>query len=182
MLAIAAAAMILGGCAVQTPPQAEPIQTAESRYDEVFGVSRSVLRGYQFEIDRIDRRAGLIQTFPMTGKSWFEFWRKDGATVRDTMESTLQTIYRKAIVEVVETGAGTYGVKVRVEVSRADRREVQITNTSQALGLFQLQRGHRRYERAFGLTGIDRAPVELPDDERLAMKIQSEIEKKLFSR
>ena len=184
MIAAVVTGWLLAGCAadarLQTGSAGE--MTVAQRYNRVFTVSQDVLRGYLFEIDRVDRRAGLIQTFPMTGKSWFEFHRKDAATVRDVIESTLQTIYRQAIVEIVATGSDQWGVNVRVAVSRSDRRRLQLTNTSQAINLFQLQRGHRRYEEALGLAGVDRSPVELPDDGILAAKIQAEIDKRLARR
>ena len=72
MTVVALAAMILGGCSQSTlPADPAPELTAVGEYNAIFSVAQEVLREYQFSIDRIDRRAGLIETFPLTGKSFF---------------------------------------------------------------------------------------------------------------
>ncbi|NQU75866.1 MAG: hypothetical protein HQ546_06080 [Planctomycetes bacterium] len=165
-----------GGSVISTPP-ASP---AQANFDAAWEASLDVLGDYQFRVDRLDRREMLITTFPMTGKSWFELARKDAATFRDALESSLQTIYRTVEVRFVPAEADTYQVKVRVAVSRANRPTIQITNTSEAYKLFSMSPETREpgsYTQA-GRQGSAR-PIPLGCDERLAMKIKADIDKRL---
>lgn len=174
---------LLAGCASPPPPPVDaPVSPAAAHYDATFEAVRRTLTDYRFRIDRVDRRAGSIETFPMTGKGWLEPWRGDGATMWDTSESTLQTIYRTATVRIVRSGAGAYDVRVRVAVARADRPSLQITNTSQAYSLFQLQRGRRWSRRGEGEQQRRRDPVPLDDDLVLAMFLKRDIEQRLAQR
>jgi len=174
-------ACLAAGCASPNAaaPESAPVSQARANYDAAFRAATETLAAYRFRIDRVDRRAGVIETFPMTGKSWLEPWRSDGATMWDTWESTLQTIYRTATVRFVPSGPDTYQVRVRIAVSRADRRTLQITNTSQAYALFQMQRGRRRARRLMEAERHRRPPVALDDDLVLAMFIRRDIEKRM---
>ena len=176
----------LTGCVSPTdtapPPPARPVTAAGVNYDAAFSAAADTLTEYKFRIDRVDRRAGMIETFPLTGKSWLEPWRADGATMRDITESTLQTIYRTATVHVIPDGVDTYRVWVRVAVARANRPGLRITNTSQAYHLFQLERGRLRGRRAMGRAWRRTDPVPLDDDLVLAMFIRRDIEQRLVQR
>ncbi|MHC4295073.1 MAG: hypothetical protein ACYSTL_05760 [Planctomycetota bacterium] len=129
-----------------TPAAARPqLTAAEREFEALWKATREVLRKYYFEIDSEDRRAGLITTAPMTGKYFGEFWRRDAATNRDLAEGTLQMLYRQAKVTIRSGGqAGRFGADVEVHVLRSHRQEVQVTNTSEALGLFRLPGGEDR--------------------------------------
>ena len=171
--------LLAGGCAagsgVATTP---PASRAQGDYEAVWEDCLEVLRDYQFRVDRQDRREGLITTFPMTGKSWFELTRKDAATFRDGLESSLQTIYRKAEVRITTDDRQTYRASVRVAVSRSDQPYRQITNAGEAHGLFHTAGRRRRTRRA----SLPSRPVPLPDDEALAGKIQADIDTRLIAR
>ena len=183
--------MVLGGCFVgctvdagpgvtsRPGPSTRPGSTEQASYDALWQACLRVLRDYQFRIDRIDRREGLITTFPMTGMSWFELARKDAATAHDALESSLQTIYRTAEVRIARGQGDLYRPKVRIAVSRAYRPGAQITSTGEAYDLFLVPSGRRRTLRD-GLTAKAPADVaELPDDEKLAAKIEADIEERL---
>ena len=171
--------LLAGGCAAGNGvATTEPVSQAQGDYDAVWGACLQVLRDYQFRVDRQDRREGLITTFPMTGKSWFELARKDAATFRDGLESSLQTIYRKAEVHITTDDRQTYRTRVRVAVSRSDRPYLQITNAGEAHGLFHTAGRRRRNRRA----AVPSRPVPLPDDEGLAGKIQADIDNRLIRR
>ena len=162
------------GCQAQAPRP----NTPEARYEAAWAATLSVLREYHFRIDRLDRREGLITTYPMTGASWFEPARKDTATCRDAAESTLQTIHRTAEVQVRRSQKGYYFPQVRVTVSRAYRPRQQITNASEAYQLFQLDSPTHRQRRPW-LAGRPAEQVDLGEDEKLAAKIRADIETRL---
>lgn len=151
----------------------ESTSPEQARFVAVWRASQDVLRDYRFELDIVDARSGVIQTDPMVGRSWFECWRSDAATCHAGAESSLQTIYRKAIVSVTPGESDDFLVDVRVQVSRSDNPEPQVTSTSEAYGLF-LRRGRRerRDEAGFPV----RTP--LPDDEALAGRIERDIERR----
>ncbi|HOF19550.1 MAG TPA: hypothetical protein PK082_11620 [Phycisphaerae bacterium] len=140
VLALLAATLAAAGCANYTEPVVAPgaMTPAERNFEAAWLAAREVLGRYDFQIDREDRRSGTITTLPMTGKHWWEFWRKDAATRRDLIESTLQTIYRQAKVSIRPAGADGYQVSVEVQAYRSNLQELQVTNTSEAYDLFTL--------------------------------------------
>jgi hypothetical protein len=50
---------------------------------------------------------GHVTTQPMTGASWFEFWREDTRGQYQVAESSLQTTRRKASVSISPKDAGS---------------------------------------------------------------------------
>ena len=147
----AASAAALVGCQVEyTEPTArpQPLSDAERDFEAVWQAARQTLGEYHFELDRQDRRAGVLTTLPMTGMHFFELWRKDAARPADFGESTIQTLYRTAQVTVrpVRAGAKTYQAQVEVLLRRSNEPLSQITSTSQAYSLFTA-RGRRRKRR-----------------------------------
>jgi hypothetical protein len=74
-----------------------------------------------FKIEREDRvrlignflNEGQIETFPQTGATLLEPWRGDSANFYERLESTLQSIRRRAIIRVIPD-AGGYLVDVAV--------------------------------------------------------------------
>jgi len=167
---------LLAGCGPRAAVSPTPEQ---ANFDAVWTTSVEVLREYQFRIDRIDRRAGMITTFPMTGKSWTEPWRKDGATARDTLESTLQTIYRTATVYILRGDAGGYRPEVRIAVARSNRPRQQVTDTSEAYALFIAPGGRKGWSDPSAEDRPAAARTSLPDDPKLAEQIQSRILRRL---
>ncbi|MFP3937946.1 MAG: hypothetical protein ACLFVW_06355, partial [Phycisphaerae bacterium] len=137
-----------GGCAKHTEPivSAEQMRSGEPEFLAMWDAAKDVLREYRFELDRQDRRAGIITTEPLLGRHAPEFWRKDAVTKGAVLEGTLQTIYRTATVEIVSDN-GEYRPVVRVDVSRSDRQTPQVTSTSEAIALFRLPGGGRERQR-----------------------------------
>ncbi len=77
-----------------------------------------------FQIDQEERvkdvgniqTEGRIDTFPIPGATLLEPWRKDSVNYHERLESTLQSIRRRAFVRVVpqQNGCGGYLVEVTV--------------------------------------------------------------------
>ena len=62
--------------------------------DQVWEAVQETLRRHRFRLDRVDRRAGVITTMPVTSQHFFEFWRHDVDTRQDLWESTLNPLRR----------------------------------------------------------------------------------------
>ncbi|MCE5326806.1 MAG: hypothetical protein LLG01_10345 [Planctomycetaceae bacterium] len=137
-LAVVLPALVACGCGddyrqpIRIPRELAP---APESFDNWWLASEFVLRKFYFEEDYSDRRTGVMTTAPLTGKQVFEFWRKDAITWDDAYESTVQTIYRIATVNIVKTKTGKYEPKVTVTVGRSDLPRQRITTLSQAYGV-----------------------------------------------
>jgi len=192
-LLLVAAAWVGGGCASGPVVRDEPVTL--QNYDAAWDSALEVLREeYYFRINREDRRTGYVSTMPEVGKSWFEFWRKDGATRRDTLESSIQTIFRTAIVTFVPLeNPNEFRINVEVKVARQDLPALQLTDTSEAYEMFELSTEKRSdFLMNYGLPPGEEQedlklqkklppplPVDLGDDEALATKIKFDILKRL---
>jgi hypothetical protein len=167
------------GCANYTEPVvAESEMTAEQqRIERLWKSSRDVLRAYRFELDRTDRRAGILVTEPMTAQVLGEFWRKDAATGRDLAEGSLHTIYRQARVFIESAEAQEFNVRVEVKTYRANRPAVQVSSTSEAIGLFRLpgevDENPLPYEQGPG--AISQHVSSLGRDEELEQQLRQDI-------
>ncbi len=190
ILALPMTLALTAGCARHTTPVTPrpELTPAEKNFNAVWEASFDTLRENRFRIDRLDRRAGLITTLPMVGMHAAEFWRDDAVTARDKAESTLQTLYKKAVVEISRTGpeAITYQADVKVEVYRSDHPSPQLTSTSEAIDMFYLPSGFAQAPRSLLINkGADEegrpAPasawiVSLGRDRNLEVVLEAQIE------
>lgn len=120
-----AAAVLLTGCATYTVPMVSvgPMTDAERNFEAVWGAARTVLRKHYFQIDRQDRRAGILATAPLLARQPMEFWRRDASTKYDLLEGALHNVYRVARVFIrPPAGAESFRPEVRVRLYRSNRR------------------------------------------------------------
>ena len=140
VIADAVLVSLAGGCANYAHPPAGVALAppAEPRFDALWRASIDVLREYRFRIDRRDRRAGVITTRPMLARHWFEFWRRDAVTVRDFLEGSLQTVYRRATVRIQpkKDDPQQYAPRVSVVVVRPAGGGLEIVGAGEAYGQF----------------------------------------------
>src|SRR5436190_1285838 len=76
---------------------------------------------YLFRIDRRDQRSGLLTTEPMITKQWWEAWRKDAGTFRDSEEATLASIRRTIFFQFKKDGNDSYTVTPKILVEKESR-------------------------------------------------------------
>ena len=130
------------GCVYYTQPVVpQPKPTVASRNFQAHWLATiDVLGKYRFELDRQDRRAGVITTRPLLGKHFFEFWRHDVMGARDLAESSLQTIYRTVTVSIRPTapGAPTYKPVVGVQLQRSSGENLGVVTATDAYDMFIL--------------------------------------------
>ena len=135
------ALLVPQGCVrppVASGPTMRTITTTDlASIDEPWEAAREVLRRQRFEIGRLDRRAGIIITRPLTSQSAFEFWRHDVDTSYDLLESTLNAIRRRVTVRVAAgQGDGQAEIDVVVIKERLARPERQFSSSTQAFHFF----------------------------------------------
>ena len=182
LLAAALAAGLAAGCESGQPLRpAQALQPGAPApalgFEAVWDASRTVLGRYDFPLDRVDRRAGLITTAPITGQYATEFWRRDAATAADLAESTVQTIYRSARVQIEPVGDG-FRPTVTAHTQRSNRAMPQIISASEAIALFRLpgQKSSARRMYLMDYGWHDRRPVtDLGRDHALEAKLRGDI-------
>jgi len=102
----------------------EPIATApepllvQAEADQLWQFCQTELKTRGFQLDRVDRRSGVIETYPLTSKQWFEFWCQDVVTAHDLAESSLHTIRRRVSMAVSAAPEDRYRLQCRVAVER----------------------------------------------------------------
>jgi len=138
VLIVAAALPIFSGCHKPAPPQGPTAEFIERDHvDALWQASQSVLRKHDFQIDRQDLAAGVIETLPTTSQHYFEFWRQDVADPYSFAQATLHTMQRKATVRFVRTPSDPqWTIELQVDVYRLSTPEHQVTSASSALLAF----------------------------------------------
>jgi hypothetical protein len=179
--------LAMAGCNLRyTTPiaPAASLTPDQKNFDALWLATQDVLRHYNFQIDRQDRRAGVITTKPLLAQEWFEVWRHDGVGPYNYWEGSFQTIYRTAEIHITPTapGAGTFAIAVQVQTGRADRLTREITNTSDAYNLFVMPGGQLDTSLLTDIAAdplaraeLARGVVPLGPDELLTGKLSAEI-------
>ncbi len=99
------------------PPTAE----VHGAFDPLWEACERTARDYLFNIDRRDQRSGLLSTEPLITRQWWEFWRKDAGTFKDTQEATLANIRRTIFFQFKKVSDGTYSVTPKVLVEKESK-------------------------------------------------------------
>lgn len=111
-----APACLATGCAIP-PAVSNPILVRGSSPDGIWENTVDVLHAYQFPIERENRLDGQIETDYKVGSGLLEPWHHDSVTVGDRLESSFQSIRRRATVSVTPTQGGyLVGVEVLKEI------------------------------------------------------------------
>lgn len=105
-------------------------------FERLFAASEDTARDFLFRIDRVDYRAGLLTTWPLVSKQWFEFWRPDVQTWDDLEESSLATIRRTIRFQINCLDDGTFEVTPMVLVERQTLVGARITSAVQYRRVF----------------------------------------------
>jgi hypothetical protein len=89
-----------------------------ARNDEmVWERAVDVVHDYRFEIERKNKLDGVIETQYRVGSGLLEPWHRDSIGIENRLESSLQSIRRRAFVSVTPTEGGyLVGVEVHKEL------------------------------------------------------------------
>ena len=107
------------GCAGSSmvPPASESI-VVECELPHLWQCSQRELKDRGFRLDRVDLRAGVIQTYPRLSSQWFEVWTRDVASWHDRAEASLHTIRRQTHLKIKPVTQNKYNLTCTVTVQR----------------------------------------------------------------
>jgi hypothetical protein len=178
------------GCAMFNAPPAQPPIAAGNAVilprgdrDLIWDMVVDVVDD-DFEIQREERprqigdvlTEGRLESRPKIGATYLEPWRGDSVSSYDRLESTLQTIRRKAIVQMAPTGAG-YQVQVTVlkELENLQRPEYAATSAA----IFRHDSSLRRFAEPVDEVAVEQGWIPLGSDQNLEQKILGKIADRL---
>ena len=108
-----------------TKPAVASVAAAD--YDRLWKACGDVLKQRRFTLDRQDYRSGVLTSRALTSKQFFEVWRHDTVTARDTLQSSLGTLRRIVYFDVTRNPDGSAGASPKVVVERYTTEEHRIT-------------------------------------------------------
>ncbi|MFC1782616.1 hypothetical protein ACFL02_03405, partial [Planctomycetota bacterium] len=119
LIILLVAICLLGGGCTSTPVKASG-QTYVVRGDPnyIWLVCQEQLKKRGFRLDQVDRRRGIIRSFPLISKQWFEFWCQDVVTGEGLLESSLHTLRRTIRLEMATADKRQYSLRCQVGVER----------------------------------------------------------------
>ena len=173
---------LIVGCTSSKPLEYEskslPAPVPSSNFDQIWDASLASVRDYHFEIDRQDRRAGVITTKPMISSQFFEPWRNELKTADAVAESSLSTVRRTVTINITET-SGQYSATPSVRVERLSRRGRRVTNTAQFTSAFRAtpERGSMELDRGIDLPS--QYWYDIGSDFALASDVSDQIARRL---
>ncbi len=136
---IALFAVSLIGCSKTLEPQRDAVSVDNSSFEKIWDACLASLEDHSFEVDRRDRRFGLIVSEPVVGKQFFEFWRKDTADSGDLLNSSLHTIRRVVTIRIAKQGPTEFQVDVEAQAQRISVPGTQLNSTAEAFELMGRQ-------------------------------------------
>ena len=173
------ALLAVTGCALTRPPvmpYENPLRLPPVDRDEAWEQIVDVVEDY-FEIEREERgravgdvvTVGRIDTFPAVGSTIFEPWKGDSVTADDRILATLQSIRRRAVVQVIPSEGGTLLVEVTVykELEHVLRPEGAPT----ASATFRYDTSLQSYAEPVGGQPVPIGWIRLGRDQNLEQKI-----------
>ncbi len=186
--ALLAAAVLLGGCAVQ--PVAQPVPFQAQRYDSLYHRAVQALRDAGFEIDRQDYRFGVVTTHPLGAPTVFEPWNQTNTTLGQIAESTVNDQRRVARVYLepagseaadkppdVAAGAATeaedYQLRVEVLIERRSMAARRVTSSTSRARMFNNLRQVPTHLRDEGITRSEW--IVIGRDEQLESRLLADI-------
>ncbi len=171
-LLVGLAASLAAGCAGQAARRENPMRLPGVEPTEAAALTKQVLRDMRFEVIQPDAAPGRIETEPLVGASWFEFWREDTIGCDQVAEASIHTVLRRVSASVTPTERGC---EVAVTAVRG-RRSVPGGGDPGVSESFSLYRTPRMsMERSDALAAGGETWVAMGRDERLEQRILSRI-------
>jgi hypothetical protein len=104
---------------------------ASRDFGRLWDACADTARNYQFPLDRLDYRDGVMTTAPVVSKQIFEPWRRDTGTFHELMISTLDTVRRTIRFDFERAEDGSYVARPKVLVERLSQIQRRITSASE---------------------------------------------------
>ena len=186
-MAIVGLLVTVAGCATAPPSAAllhpNPIFLPATDREFVWQQVVDVVDDY-FKIEREERvhllgdleTEGRIDTYPIIGATVLEPWRGDSASVYDRLESTLQTVRRRALVRVVpESGGYLIDLAVFKEVEDMRRSDHSTASAS----VFRNDSSLQRFSEPVGSQPVSHGWIPLGRDVMLEQRMLGQIQARL---
>jgi len=172
------------GCAGQKKQLTQPACFDAVSSDKLMQVSEKALLDMQFRIQKFDIDNGIIRTYPLRAKQFFEFWRKDNAGAFNSAEANLQSLQR-SVELVFRTEQNRVCVECITLVQRLSLPEETIRGYNTAPALYTAsdrskQRLEVEPERLEQMQWIDLGRDEALES-HIIKQIQKSLEKELHS-
>lgn len=141
-LSVLASILIHAGCLGPvrndyTPTRDISMARESEEADRLWEAAQETLRRNRFQLDRVDRRAGVITTLPVGSQHFFEFWRRDVATNRDFWEATVNPLRRWVEINFLQEDDGPWQkLSIVVHKERLSSLDRQFNSTGAALQYF----------------------------------------------
>ena len=113
--------------------------TNNASFEQVWDACLTSLEDRGLQVDRRDRRFGLIVSEPVVGKQFFEFWRNDTADSDELLNSSLHTIRRVVTIRIAKQGPMQFQVNVEAHAQRVSLPGDQLDNAAEAFELLGRQ-------------------------------------------
>jgi len=175
--------VVASGCASwhrpPPPPLENPLAIPATRCDAVWDQIVDVVDDY-FDIQSEQRvrqagdvlTVGRIDTTPQTGATLLEPWRHDAANAYERTHGTLQTIRRRAVVQVIPAG-DVFQVEVIVYKELEDLAQAEYSTAGSAT--FRNDASLVRVEEPVGVQPITQGWIALGRDMALEQEILAKI-------
>jgi len=177
---IAVVAAVLGqGCATrQQAVHKQRICRAGFEKGPAMKIAEDVLGSMYFKIEKADIKQGYIRTKPLAGGQFFEVWRADSLTARDSIEANLHSIQK--IVELNFTEQpGRVCIDCATSVRRLSLTEHEVNSTAKAYMMFSESSSALQKLKVSDKQKRQIAWLDLGPDVRLQTEILNRIEKQL---
>jgi len=135
MLVLLMAAALVGCSTPSSIRFANPMILTSASPGQVEVAARRTLTELRFEVEYPPAAEGRLTTLPLTGASWFEFWRQDTLGRSQSLEASAHTMRRKVTVAVTPKDRGCQ-VLVKVDKQRASAPNLGPDNIAEAFSRY----------------------------------------------
>ena len=111
-LLLAALVGLVGGCATVSAPVGNPVYVPAGNPELAWERTVDALHDFKLPIARENKLDGVIETDYVIGSSILEPWRRDSVGLDNRLESTFQSIRRRAFITLTPSPQGGYLVAV----------------------------------------------------------------------
>lgn len=165
-------------------PSALPVDTvrvADVNTADIVRAAETVLGRMHFALEKADPNTGLVRTEPLAAAQFFELWRSDNISTRDTVAANIHSMHRWVELDIKQD-RGQPLVHCVVRVQRLSLPGQEVASVSQA---YRIHSRSAPDLQTFVLAPGQRAAmtwIDLDNDERLAAEILRRIERQVRQR
>lgn len=175
-LAATAAGFLFTGCSAAAGDAPTGQLCLESTQKaKLMAAAEDVLVRMQFVIEKYDLEKGVIKTRPLRAPQFFEFWRRDNASAKNTAEANLHSIRRIAELNTFGADRKTC-LKCQVQIERLSIPPQEIKGVSRASRMFT---GGNTSLQRLKLETDEMTWIDLGSDIELQKKILKLVQRKI---